>query len=158
MCVHDRRRVRNLLVRYVTPDWSAYSYRRGKPESNDVDIVFTHPDAAKIKGLCKRFVRRLHERGMVTHVMRMSSPSPSLRSHSSPICLADVSGFHGHNPLRTHHWDSLEKALTVFILPPSSPFYSGTRRRLDLIFAPPEVYWTAVIGWWVRCRRRLRGC
>ncbi|KAI0628369.1 Nucleotidyltransferase [Trametes polyzona] len=103
-------------------------YRRGKPESNDVDIVFTHPDAAKIKGLCKRFVKRLHERGMVTHVMHLS-------------------GFHGHNPLRTTHWDSLEKALTVFILPPSSRFHTGTRRRLDLIFAPPEVYWTAVIGW-----------
>ncbi|OJT01642.1 DNA-directed DNA/RNA polymerase mu [Trametes pubescens] len=107
-------------------------YRRGKPESNDVDIVFTHPDAGKVKGLCKRLVRRLHERGMVTHVMHLS-------------------GFHGHDPLRTTHWDSLEKSLTVFVLPPSSPLHAGVpvRRRLDLIFAPPEVYWTAVIGWCV---------
>ncbi|KAH9888450.1 Nucleotidyltransferase [Cubamyces lactineus] len=103
-------------------------YRRGKPESNDVDIVFTHPEVAKVRGLCKRFVKRLHERGMVTHVMHLS-------------------GFHGHNPLRTTHWDSLEKSLTVFILPPESSFHTGIRRRLDLIFAPPEVYWTAVIGW-----------
>ncbi|TBU40726.1 Nucleotidyltransferase [Dichomitus squalens] len=103
-------------------------YRRGKRESNDVDIVLTHPDASKVKGLCKSLVRRLHERGMVTHVMHLS-------------------GFHTHDPLRLHHWDNLEKALTVFILPPTSPFYDGTRRRLDLIFALPEVYWTAVIGW-----------
>ncbi|KAM5545049.1 hypothetical protein V8D89_001160 [Ganoderma adspersum] len=103
-------------------------YRRGKPESNDVDIVFTHPDASKVKGLCKRFVHRLHERGMVTHVMHLG-------------------GFHAHNPLRQQHWDSLEKALTVFTLPASSPLYDGTRRRLDLIFAPPEIYWTAVLGW-----------
>lgn len=103
-------------------------YRRGKPESNDVDIVFTHPDPTKSKGLCKRFVQHLHHKGMVTHVMHLS-------------------GFHGHNPLRTTHWDSLEKALTVFILPPSSSFYKGTRRRVDLIFAQPEVYWCAVIGW-----------
>ncbi|KAI0090579.1 Nucleotidyltransferase [Irpex rosettiformis] len=103
-------------------------YRRGKPESNDVDIVFTHPNPATVKGLCKRFVRRLHEKGMVTHVMHLSN-------------------FRGHNPLRTTHWDSLEKALTVFTLLPSSPFYKGTRRRLDLIFALPEVYWTAIIGW-----------
>ncbi|KAL6304931.1 Nucleotidyltransferase [Sparassis latifolia] len=103
-------------------------YRRGKPENNDVDIVFTHPDPGRVKGLCKRFVSRLHERGMVTHVMHLS-------------------GFHGHNPLRTTHWDSLEKSLTVFVLPPSSPFARGVRRRLDLIFAPPEVYWTAVVGW-----------
>ncbi|OBZ65065.1 DNA-directed DNA/RNA polymerase mu [Grifola frondosa] len=103
-------------------------YRRGKPESSDVDMVFTHPDASKIKGLCKRVVQRLHEGGMVSHVMHLS-------------------GFHAHNPLRTTHWDSLEKSLTVFILPPSSTFYRGTRRRLDLIFSPPELYWTAVVGW-----------
>ncbi|KAH8103597.1 Nucleotidyltransferase [Cristinia sonorae] len=108
-------------------------YRRGKSESNDVDIVFTHPDASKVKGLCKRLVDRLYERGMVTHVMHLSN-------------------FHSHNPLRTTHWDSLEKSLTVFILPPSSPYYKennghGMRRRLDLIFARPEVYWCAVVGW-----------
>ena len=39
------------------------SYRRGKPESNDVDIVITHPDPSKVKGLCKKFVKRLSERG-----------------------------------------------------------------------------------------------
>ena len=65
---------------------------------------------------------------MVTHVMHLSS-------------------FHSHNPLRASNWDSLEKSLTVFILPPDSPLYKGTRRRLDLIFAPPEVYWCAVVGW-----------
>ena len=58
-----------------------------------------------------------------------------------------LSGFHGHNPLKTSNWDSLEKALTIFILPESSPFHTGRRRRLDLIFAQPEVYWCAVVGW-----------
>ncbi|KAL1945250.1 hypothetical protein VTO73DRAFT_2101 [Trametes versicolor] len=103
-------------------------YRRGKPESNDVDIVFTHPDAGKVKGLCKRFVKHLHGRGMVTHVMHLSS-------------------FHAHDPLRTAHWDTLEKSLTVFVLPGPRAGASGVRRRVDLIFAPPEVYWTAVVGW-----------
>ena len=60
---------------------------------------------------------------------------------------SDLNDFHVHNPLRSTHWDSLEKALTVFILPLSSSFYKGTRRRLDLIFTLPEVYWTAVVGW-----------
>ncbi|EPQ55117.1 Nucleotidyltransferase [Gloeophyllum trabeum ATCC 11539] len=118
-------------------------YRRGKPMSNDVDIVFTHPEVEKVKGLCGRFVNQLYERGfsLVSHVMHLS-------------------GFHAHNALRTTHWDSLEKALTVFTLPEDSPFARdfpegkggevkrrGVRRRLDLIFAMPEVYWTAVIGW-----------
>ena len=80
--------------------------------------------------------------------MRVHTPALRL------ILYVDLSGFHAHNPLRLHHWDNLEKALTVFILPPSSPFYDGTRRRLDLIFASPEVYWTAVIGWYVVIVRR----
>ena len=56
----------------------------------------------------------------------------------------DLSGF--HDALRTSHWDSLEKALTIFVLP------SADKRprvhRLDLIFTAPEVYcyWTAVVG------------
>ncbi|KAF9529665.1 DNA polymerase mu [Crepidotus variabilis] len=109
-------------------------YRRGKSGSNDVDIVITHPDlksgADMVKGLCKRFTQKLHSKGLVTHVMHLSS-------------------FHAHNALRTSNWDSLEKALTVFLLPvdPKNPKRKRTHRRLDLIFAAPEAYWTAVVGW-----------
>ncbi|KAI5986846.1 hypothetical protein EDD15DRAFT_2174383 [Pisolithus albus] len=106
-------------------------YRRGKPQSNDVDIVITHADwnsgSEKVKGLSKKLVQALHEQNIVTHVMHLS-------------------GFHQHNALRTHHWDSLEKALTVFCLP-SGPGGGRIHRRVDLIFAAPEVFWTAVVGW-----------
>jgi len=112
------------------------SYRRGKEKSNDVDIVIGHTDfssgTGKNKELCKRFLQHLHTKGLVTHVMHLSS-------------------FHAPNTLRTSHWDSLEKALTVFILPPDNKGNNShrkrLRRRLDLIFAAPEAYWTAVIGW-----------
>ncbi|KAG1746475.1 hypothetical protein EDB19DRAFT_1689817 [Suillus lakei] len=109
----------------------AGGYRRGKPQSNDVDIVITHTDwnlgSQKVKGLCRKLVQRLHEQGFVTHVMQLS-------------------GFHQHNVLRTHHWDSLEKALTVFVWPHNSS-RRRVYRRVDLIFAAPEVFWTAVVGW-----------
>ncbi|KAG1760599.1 hypothetical protein EDD22DRAFT_72295 [Suillus occidentalis] len=109
----------------------AGSYRRGKLESNDVDIVITHSDwnlgSQKVKGLCKKLVQRLHEQGFVTHVMHLS-------------------GFHKHNALRTHHWDSLEKAMTVFVWRHDSQ-QRRVYRRVDLIFAAPEVFWTAVVGW-----------
>ncbi|KAI9455651.1 Nucleotidyltransferase [Russula earlei] len=98
-------------------------YRRGKPASNDIDIVFTHPDANSTKDLCTRLVDRLRSAGLVTHVMHLS-------------------GFHEQNVLRTAHWDSLEKALTVYRTPGD-----GRYRRVDLIFALPETYWTAVVGW-----------
>ncbi|OJA18854.1 hypothetical protein AZE42_05230 [Rhizopogon vesiculosus] len=108
----------------------AGGYRRGKLQSNDVDIVITHADwklgSQKVKGLCKKLVQRLHEQGLVTHVMH-------------------ISGFHEHNALRTHHWDSLEKALTVFAWPHNSS-WPRVHRRVDLIFAAPEVFWTAVVG------------
>ncbi|KAI6168697.1 hypothetical protein EDD17DRAFT_1529443 [Pisolithus thermaeus] len=121
----DCRRVGALfpLSSEITPVPS-YSYRRGKPLSNDVDIVITHSDwnsgSEKVKGLAKRLVQALHEQ--------------------------NLSGFHEHNALRTHHWDSLEKALTVFRLP-SGPGERQIHRRVDLIFAAPEVFWTAVVGW-----------
>ncbi|KAF8548993.1 Nucleotidyltransferase [Imleria badia] len=106
-------------------------YRRGKLESNDVDIVISHTDwdhgADKVRGLRKRLVQRLHESGLVTHVLNMS-------------------GYHPHNIFRTQHWDSLEKALTVFVLPNDSA-RKQTYRRVDLIFATPGVFWTAVAGW-----------
>lgn len=51
--------------------------------------------------------------------------------------------------MRTAHWDSLEKALTVFILPPNlkNPKAPRVHRRVDLIFAAPQSFWTAVVGW-----------
>ena len=57
------------------------------------------------------------------------------------MTLADLSGFHEYNALRTAQWDSLEKALTVYRSP-----HDGYR-RVDLICALPETYWTAVVGW-----------
>ena len=47
-----------------------YRYRRGKPESNDIDIIFTHPNAKSAKNLCGRLVEHLRSAGLVTHVMR----------------------------------------------------------------------------------------
>ncbi|KAG6889096.1 hypothetical protein C0992_006424 [Termitomyces sp. T32_za158] len=51
-------------------------YRRGKSESNDVDIVITHPDlrggGEKLKSLRKRLVVRLYERGMLCRISRTS--------------------------------------------------------------------------------------
>ncbi|KAH9006161.1 Nucleotidyltransferase [Lactarius hatsudake] len=97
-------------------------YRRGKPSSNDVDIVFTHPNKTSAKGLCTKLVERLRSAGLVKYVLHLSS-------------------FHEHDALRTAQWDSLEKALTVY-----RP-HNGLHRRVDLICAIPETYWTAVIGW-----------
>src|SRR5713226_996393 len=57
------------------------------------------------------------------------------------MMFADLSGFHEYDTLRTAQWDSLEKALTVYRSP------NDGHRRVDLVCALPETYWTAVVGW-----------
>ncbi|KAJ6495814.1 hypothetical protein C8R47DRAFT_1069650 [Mycena vitilis] len=84
--------------------------------------------------LREALVNRLYERASVDLAL----------AHST-----DLSGFQPVNALRTSQWDSLEKAMTVFILPPDAPGAGQRRihRRLDLIFAAPEAYWTAITRW-----------
>jgi DNA polymerase mu len=48
---------------------STSRYRRGKPQSNDVDIVISHSDlrsgAGLVKGLCAKLTQHLHKLGML---------------------------------------------------------------------------------------------
>lgn len=62
-------------------------YRRGKPRSNDVDVIFRPPK----EGLDARLLRRLYARlaalGIVTHVLRESPLIPlshTRRLHARP--------------------------------------------------------------------------
>jgi DNA polymerase IV len=116
-------------------------YRRGKPSSNDIDIVFTHPTKMSAKGLCARLVERLRSAGLVTYVLRTYCPTSLCFVTQYTLTRADLSSFHEHDALRTAQWDSLEKALTVY------RSHNGLHRRVDLICAIPETYWTAVLGW-----------
>lgn len=46
------------------------SYRRGKSESSDVDIVFRPPKDDQDIGLLRALYLRLSELGIITHVLR----------------------------------------------------------------------------------------
>jgi DNA polymerase mu len=52
------------------------SYRRGKTESGDMDIVFCPPNEGQDIGLLKDLYLRLSALGIVTHVLRTPQPSP----------------------------------------------------------------------------------
>jgi len=113
-------------------------YRRGKQLCNDVDIVFTHPQLGKERNLCKRLVEHLRGQGLVTHILHISSFRSSNPLHV-PV---------GASKPDRPHWDTLDKALTIFRLPPKErSMERGLHRRVDLIFAPATTYWTAVVGW-----------
>jgi hypothetical protein len=93
------------------------------------------------KGLCARLVERLRSAGLVTYVLRTYCPARLYFVTQYTLTHTDLSSFHEHDALRTAQWDSLEKALTVY------RSHNGLHRRVDLICAIPETYWTAVLGW-----------
>ena len=47
-------------------------YRRGKPESNDVDVVFCPPEEGQDIGLLHDLYLRLSAFNLITHVLRKS--------------------------------------------------------------------------------------
>lgn len=121
-------------ARYLMPECISTvvgGYRRGKPYCNDVDIVIGCPNIQsggnQVKALGEKLIKRLYDRGYVSHILRLS-------------------GFHAQDSVRGAHLDLLEKAMTIFALPKNA-VHQRVHRRLDLIFAAPETYWTAIIGW-----------
>ncbi|KAF8605482.1 Nucleotidyltransferase [Ceratobasidium sp. AG-I] len=104
-------------------------HRRGKPFSNDIDIIFTHREPGLERHLCTRLVKRLQTIGVVKHVLQFSSYT------------SDREGLHGRQKYSLACMDVLDKALVILKLPDS------THRRVDLIFAPYTTYWTAIVGW-----------
>jgi hypothetical protein len=61
------------------------SYRRGKPETNDIDIVITHAkaDQKRIQELCQELTDVLSKKGLVTHLMSDSESPRYIISHNT---------------------------------------------------------------------------
>ncbi|ORX35733.1 putative beta DNA polymerase [Kockovaella imperatae] len=101
-------------------------YRRGKPQSNDVDIVIGPPRDDEDIGLLKKLQMRLSHLGIITHVLYSTR-----RSIETPIRA------HANN------FDNLDKVFVIFRLPGE-----GRRhRRVDIILAPRNRYAAAVLSW-----------
>ena len=122
------------------------SYRRGKSESGDVDIIISNPKPHTTRNLCVGLVKVLEERGIITHTLTISSAT-SAREENPKYSFRQRgqlgSGKHGFG------LDSLDKALVVFLLPNDNPYYTGIHRRVDLIIAPWRAWGTAIVGWTV---------
>jgi len=112
-------------------------YRRGKLESNDIDLILTHPDGPGqeklASDLATKLTKRLQQAGLITHVMHL----PSFRNRQ---------GTH-LRPTNRKGWDKLEKVMTVMKFPPKENGEVRRHRRVDLVYAPREVYWCAIVGW-----------
>ncbi|RXK37721.1 hypothetical protein M231_04970 [Tremella mesenterica] len=101
-------------------------YRRGKPQSNDVDIVFCPPREGQDVGLLRDLTLRLSTVDIITHVLHTTSREAETPIHSTP-----------------NNFDNLDKAFVIFRLPGKERLH----RRVDLISAPKERYAAAVLSW-----------
>ncbi|WVQ67274.1 uncharacterized protein L199_005469 [Kwoniella botswanensis] len=101
-------------------------YRRGKTESNDVDIVFRPPGVNLDIGLLRDLYLRLSELGIITHVLHVTHRDPNTPIHASST-----------------NFDNLDKAFVIFKLPGPGRLH----RRVDLISAPFDRYASAILSW-----------
>ncbi|WVR06905.1 hypothetical protein IAU60_003941 [Kwoniella sp. DSM 27419] len=101
-------------------------YRRGKPQSSDVDIVFRPPGMEIDIGLLKNLYLRLSDLGIITHVLHVTHRDPLTPIHASP-----------------NNFDNLDKAFVIFKLPGPGRLH----RRVDLISSPYDRYASAVLSW-----------
>nr|XP_019011154.1 DNA polymerase mu subunit [Kwoniella pini CBS 10737]OCF49935.1 DNA polymerase mu subunit [Kwoniella pini CBS 10737] len=101
-------------------------YRRGKTESNDVDIVFRPPGMDQDIGLLRDLYLRLSDLGIITHVLHVTHREMNVPIHASPA-----------------NFDNLDKAFVILKLPGPGRLH----RRVDLISSPNDRYASAVLSW-----------
>lgn len=103
-------------------------YRRGKTQSNDVDIVITDPNPTSFNSqitCMEDLLRQLKKKAYITHVVNVTTPSSTFEAVYSHLDIAEV-----------------------VMLPPTSKVISVARhRRVDIIFCPYATYGAAVLGW-----------
>ncbi|KKK14550.1 hypothetical protein AOCH_007749 [Aspergillus ochraceoroseus] len=141
------------------------SYRRGKPESHDVDLILTHRDEAVTKNLIVDVVRSLEASEWITHTLSVHLTTSSRSQQTLP--------YRGELATDSPHFDTLDKALVVWqdphFCPSPSPSPSpetekdnqkhkkkdqkkkkknpNPHRRVDIIISPWHTIGCAVLGW-----------
>jgi len=130
---------------YSLPLCTNYSFRRGKSQSGDVDIIISNPKPHATQNFCVGLVKVLEERGIITHTLTISTATSD--REENPKHSFRQRGQLGSSDHIAYGLDSLDKALVVFLLPKDNPFYTGIHRRVDLIIAPWRAWGTAIVGW-----------
>lgn len=125
-------------------------YRRGKPESGDVDLILSHPEQSATAGMVDKVVRSLEGEGWITHTLTLNLTNTNRGQETLPyISNTKGAGF-----------DTLDKALVVWQdqeypgkgrtdghekpQPTKNP---NPHRRVDIIISPWRTVGCAVAGW-----------
>ncbi|KAL3425009.1 DNA polymerase type-X family protein pol4 [Phlyctema vagabunda] len=125
-------------------------YRRGKPESGDVDVILTHADEDVTSGFISGFVDKLGAAGWITHNLEMTDKNT--QRGQEPL------RWKGHTEATGSGFDTLDKALVVWQdldwptkeedLASNPKMKNPNRhRRVDIIVTPWKTAGCAIIGW-----------
>lgn len=117
-------------------------YRRGSPDSGDVDIIISHRNETQTSGLVDRVVSSLEKEGWITHTLTLNLTNTKRQQQPLPLASLNRGG---------HGFDTLDKALVVW----QNPHWDSTlvkknpnpHRRVDIIVSPWRTLGCAVQGW-----------
>ncbi|PBP16020.1 DNA polymerase beta [Diplocarpon rosae] len=125
-------------------------YRRGKPDSGDVDVMLSHHDEKATEGLIQPLLASLEKDGYVTHQLQVWT------SNSDPDQAA--LDWEASAKKSRSGFDKLDKGLVVWQDPerpsrqeelghdPEAP-NPNPHRRVDIIITPWKTAGCAVVGW-----------
>ena len=126
-------------------------HRRGKKESNDVDVIVSHRDLRKTLHLAKDITRSLEGAEWITHTLLLAETMTDRGQSTLPFKSRGVAS-HGVG------FDTLDKALVVWQDPhwltkeqdlkhdPTAK-NPNIHRRVDIIISPWRTVGCAVTGW-----------
>ena len=132
-------------------------YRRGKPESGDVDVIVSHRDEEMTRELVLDIISSLEHAGYITHTLTLNTTTSDRGQQTLPH-KSDGKG---------HGFDSLDKGLCVWQDPTFRHPTTGEKtttaaekgkgtdgvknpnlhRRVDIIISPWRTVGCAVLGW-----------
>jgi DNA polymerase IV len=126
-------------------------HRRGKKESNDVDVLVSHRDLDKTKHLARDITTSLEDEGWVTHTLSLTEKTTERGQSTLPFKSRGVAS-HGAG------FDSLDKALVVWqdlnwptmeadLRRDPDARNPNIHRRVDIIISPWRTVGCAVCGW-----------
>ncbi|KAI0758829.1 hypothetical protein C8Q74DRAFT_1209393 [Fomes fomentarius] len=92
------------------------SFRRGKADCGDIDILITRPtnDGKTHRGILRRLLAELHRRGILTDDLTVPKDWNSLEQKYNGICRKDPQSLHRRIDFLTMPWKSRGGALLYF--------------------------------------------